>query len=78
MHFDSLQRRLFPRVHDMSRVVEWWMPPALRGRTEREANRMRIFVRNAVLAVVFLMVFVVTTAPARAWEHVAFGHASSL
>ena len=75
MHFDTLQRRLFPLVSDTSRVVEWWMPPALRGRTEREANRMRIFVRNAVFAVLLLVVFVVVSIPMRVWSHALFGAA---
>jgi signal transduction histidine kinase/ActR/RegA family two-component response regulator len=73
VHFDSLQRRLFPLVSDTSRVVEWWMPPALRGRTDREANRMRIFVHNAVLALLLLVVLVVVSIPIGQWSHAAFG-----
>ncbi len=48
------------------------MPPAHRGKVDRESNRIRVVIRNAVLALQILAFFTLISVPLREWAHVAF------
>ncbi|MFO0647561.1 MAG: ATP-binding protein [Polyangiales bacterium] len=72
MQLDNLHRQLFPLASDLVPHVEYWMPPAHRGRVDRESNRVRVMVRNAVLALEILGLFTLISLPLREWSHVAF------
>ena len=72
MRFESLHRQLFPLASDVAPHVEWWMPSSLRGQFHREANRVRVMVRNAVFALEILAAFAVLSGVLGQWAHLLF------